>query len=168
MAFIAPYLPLGPQTSERVAAQATFDTPLAAYPGWKKWNRHYWREDWVGFLDFFFSQCFTEPDSRPFIDHFISMGLQTTPDVVAIGEESDDLDEEVASRVAKAVRCPSLVIHGDEDAIAPVAWGTRLAKLTGAELHVLPGAGHEPQIREADETNRLLDDFLGRSWPPMT
>jgi pimeloyl-ACP methyl ester carboxylesterase len=164
-AFIAPYLPLGPQTEERAAAEASFDTPLPRYTGWQKWNRHYWHEDWPGFLEFFFSQCFTEPDSRSYIDHFIGMGLQTTPAVIALTEDTVDLDEAIAHDLARAIRCPSLVIHGDEDAIAPVSWGIELASIVGAELHVMPGAGHEPELREANETNRLLDDFLARVWP---
>jgi pimeloyl-ACP methyl ester carboxylesterase len=164
-AFIAPYLPLGPQTEERAAAEASFDTPRPRYEGWQKWNRHYWHEDWPGFLEFFFSRCFTEPDSRPYIDHFIGMGRQTTPTVMAITEEADDLDETVAHDLARAIVCPSLVIHGDADAIAPVSWGIELASITGGELHVIRGGGHEPELREADETNGLLDDFLARVWP---
>jgi pimeloyl-ACP methyl ester carboxylesterase len=164
-AFIAPYLPLGPQTAERAAAEATFGTPLSRYNGWQKWNRHYWHEDWPGFLEFFFSRCFTEPDSRAYIDHFIGMGLQTTPTVMALTEDADDLDETIARDLARAIRCPALVIHGDEDAIAPVSWGIELASITGGELHVIRGGGHEPELREAHETNRLLDDFLIRSWP---
>ena len=93
------------------------------------------------------------------------MGLQTTPTVIALTEDADDLDEATALALARAIRCPSLVIHGDEDAIAPVAWGIELASITGGELHVIWGGGHEPDLREADETNRLLDDFLARVWP---
>lgn len=165
-AFIAPYLPLGPQTPERAAAEASFDVPRARYVGWQRWNRHYWHEDWPGFLEFFFSQCFTEPDSRPYIDHFIGMGLQTSPSVIALTEDTADLDEAIAHDLARRIRCPSLVIHGSEDAIAPVAWGIELATIVGAELNVIPGAGHEPELREAAETNRLLDRFLARVWPP--
>lgn len=164
-AFIAPYLPLGPQRGDRAAAEASFDSPRTRYEGWQKWNRHYWQEDWPGFLEFFFSQCFTEPNSRSYIDHFVQMGLQTTPAVIALGEETGDLDEAVAADLAHAIRCPSLVIHGSEDAISPVAWGIELARIAGAELSIIQGAGHEPQLREANETNMLLDRFLARAWP---
>lgn len=47
-----------------------------------------------------------------------------------------------------------------------MAWGIELATIVGAELNVIPGAGHEPELREAAETNRLLDRFLARVWPP--
>ena len=35
----------------------------STYVGWGKWNRHYWLEHYEDFLEFFFSQCFTEPHS---------------------------------------------------------------------------------------------------------
>jgi len=39
------------------------------------------------------------------------------------------------------------------------------AEVLGAEIHVLEGAGHEPELREAADTNRLIDAFLERHWP---
>lgn len=163
--FIAPYLAVGPQRDERAAAAATFNDRFPDYDGWRKWNRHYWHEDWPGFLEFFFGQCFTEPDSRSFIDHFISMGLQTTPEVMAATEDADQLERAELVRVLREIRCPSMVIHGREDAIAPVDWAVTAATIMGAELHVLDGAGHEPELREARDTNRLIDAFLDRVWP---
>jgi pimeloyl-ACP methyl ester carboxylesterase len=164
-AFIAPYLALGPHAEEREAAAAVFDEPQAAYEGWAKWNRHYWREDWPGFLEFFFSKCFTEPDSRSYIDHFIKMGLETSPEVIAATEDADQLEGDPLREVLARVRSPAMIIHGTDDAIAPVEWGIGAAGILGAELHLLEGAGHEPELREADETNRLIDAFLERAWP---
>jgi len=163
--FIAPYLALGRQTEEREAAAAMFNDRLERYDGWRKWNRHYWHEHWEDFLEFFFGQCFTEPDSRDFIDHFMSMGRETTPEVIAAGEDADQLEGERLTSVLEAIRCRAMVIHGTDDAIAPVDWGIKAAGLLGAELHVLDGAGHEPELREAADTNRLLDEFLDRVWP---
>lgn len=164
--FIAPYLPVGPQTEERAAAAAAFNDSQPSYEGWRKWNRHYWHEDWPGFLRFFFAQCFTEPDSQPFIDHFVAMGLQTTPQVIVAGEDADQLEGEQLVRILRVLRCPTMVIHGRDDAIAPVAWGIAAASIMRAELHILEGAGHEPELREAAETNKLIDAFLDQVWPP--
>jgi pimeloyl-ACP methyl ester carboxylesterase len=163
--FIAPYLALGPHAPDREAAAREFDEPKPSYVGWQKWNRRYWHEDWPGFLEFFFSQCFTEPDSRAFIDHFVAMGLQTTAGVIALTEDADQLEGDDLRGVLCRVRCPSLIIHGREDAIAPVAWAFAAARILRAELHVLDGAGHVPELREAEATNALIDSFLGRVWP---
>ncbi len=46
--------------------------------------------------------------------------------------------------VAPRVRCPVLIVHGDQDRIVPLAQGERLRGLLGGptELLVVPGAGH--------------------------
>ena len=40
------------------------------------------------------------------------------------------------------VRCPVLVMHGDEDAISPHGAGVALAEATRGEFVTLEGAGH--------------------------
>jgi pimeloyl-ACP methyl ester carboxylesterase len=42
-----------------------------------------------------------------------------------------------------SVRSPTLIIHGSDDRLVPVRYGEELAQLIpGAELVLLPGAGH--------------------------
>lgn len=165
-AFIAPSLPLGEPLPERAESFARFDEPQERYEGWLKFNRHYWQQDWPDFLEFFFSRCFTEPHSEREIGHFVSMGLETTPDVIARTIDAPSLARAEAESLARAARCPVLVIHGEEDAISSVTCGRELADLTHAELVVLPGAGHEPQCRWPRETNRILEAFLARTVAP--
>ena len=105
-------------------------------------------------------QCFTEPDSETCIRHFVEIGLKTTHGIVTATIAALGLDAVAARNVASAIGCPVLVIHGDADAIAPLEKGVELARLTHGDLHVLPGAGHEPELREAEQTNQLIDDFL--------
>ena len=45
-----------------------FDVPKSAYAGWDKDNRHYWLADYRGWLEFFFSQVFTDPHSTKHIE----------------------------------------------------------------------------------------------------
>lgn len=163
--FVGPSLPLVPNSPERLAAAATFNDRLDRHDGWAKWNRHYWAQDWRGFLEFFFARCFTEPDSADYIRHFVDMGLETTPEVVLATVDAPGLDAAAAREVVSAIRRPVLVIHGDADAIAPLAKGAELARLARGDLIVLPGAGHEPQLREADVTNEHIDEFLAETHP---
>jgi pimeloyl-ACP methyl ester carboxylesterase len=158
-------LPLAPNSPERVEAASTFDQPRSRYEGWEKWNRRYWVEDWPGFLAFFMAQCFTEPDSESHIRHFVRMGLETTPEVVLATVDAPGMDARAARAVVSAIGCPVLVIHGDADAIAPLAKGAEFARLAHGRLQVIPGAGHEPELREADVTNRLIDGFLAATHP---
>lgn len=162
--FIGPNVPLAPGHPERLAGAATFEEQLEAHPGWARWNRRYWLESYPDFLRFFFEHCFTEPDSAAEIEHFFTMGMQTTPDVLLAsgGSGENSLTLETATEHAAALSVPSLVIHGDQDAITPVARGLELARLSGAELHVLSGSGHEPHVRSPEVVNRILDDFLSR------
>ena len=64
----------------------------------------------------------------------------------------------------RALAHPTLVIWGDRDTTTPLAQGQRLVQLiAGAELAVMPGIGHMPQIEDAAQFNRLLLAFLQRS-----
>ena len=163
--FIAPNVLLAPGHPERVAASARFDDVLPSHEGWLKSNRHYWLTQYEEYLRFFFSKCFTEPNSEAEIEHFLGMGLETTPEVLLAtgGTPETVLTAEQTEAFARAVTCPSLVIHGDQDAITPVARGIELARLAGSELVVLPGSGHEPQCRSPQLTNDLILSFLERS-----
>jgi pimeloyl-ACP methyl ester carboxylesterase len=88
--------------------------------------------------------------------------LETTPEVLlaTAGTEEAALTEGRARTAARRMRCPSLVIHGDDDHITPVRRGEELARLAGSELLRMPGSGHEPQCREPEAVNRHIDDFL--------
>jgi pimeloyl-ACP methyl ester carboxylesterase len=164
--FIAPSVPLAPVSAERAEAHGRFGDRLEEHPGWLKWNRHFWTDHWPEFLRFFFSKCFTEPDSDEHIDHFVGMGRETTSAVIAATIDAPLLDADGARAAAKAVRCPTLVLHGDGDEIAPLERGRNLASLAGGELIVLAGSGHEPQCRVPSRVNDLLDQFFGEHFEP--
>jgi pimeloyl-ACP methyl ester carboxylesterase len=60
------------------------------------------------------------------------------------------------------VSCPTLIIHGAEDQIIPVSEAEAMQRLIpGARLEVLPGAGHLPNLEQAEKFNALFQDFLG-------
>jgi len=114
---------------------------------------------------FFFSQCFTEPNSHDEISHFLSMGLETSPEVIAATIDAVGISEGEAREAATSLSMPTLVIHGDSDSISSIAVGRELARLAGAELAELAGAGHEPHCRDAARVNAVLDRFLERHYP---
>ena len=166
--FIAPGLSLTPSYPERAAANAVFDEPQSSYDGWLKFNRHYWLQDWQGFLEFFSAKCFSEPDSEEQIRHWVEMGLETSPAVILATLEAEGPDEQEERRLVTALTTPVLVIHGTDDQVIPLARSKELARLTGGELAVVQGAGHEPQYRHPDQVNALLDAFLDEHYPPDT
>jgi proline iminopeptidase len=59
------------------------------------------------------------------------------------------------------LRLPVQVIQGEDDVI-PVESSRTLARLTGAELHLLPRCGHVPYVEAFEDFVRLLNGFLPR------
>jgi pimeloyl-ACP methyl ester carboxylesterase/predicted glycosyltransferase len=157
--FIGPALPLGPSHQERL--MYSFNDVLDTDEGWARYNRHYWLKDYRGFLEFFMSQIFTEPHSTKQIEDAVGWGLETTPGVLIATEDAPfTVDKETVEEFVRRVRCPVLVIHGDEDAIIPHARGARLAQVTGGRLVTIEGGGHCPQSRDPVKVNLMLHDFI--------
>ena len=59
--------------------------------GWAKYNLHYWRRDFRGFLEFFFSQQLTEPHSTKQIEDCVGWGLGTDAETLALADEDAPL-----------------------------------------------------------------------------
>ena len=61
------------------------------------------------------------------------------------------------------IRCPTLVIVGDEDKATPVAVNERIAaSIAGAELKVLPRTGHIANLEESEVVTKLIRAFVTR------
>ena len=144
-----------------------FDDPRAEYIGWGKANRHYWLADYRGWVEFFMSQVVTEPHSTKQWEDLVGWGLETDAatllHTVSVGPAPSTAD---AERVCRAVRCPVLVVHGDQDAVVPYETGVALADWTGGSLVTIPGGGHAPPAREPVRTNLMLRDFAASLGPP--
>jgi 3-oxoadipate enol-lactonase len=62
-----------------------------------------------------------------------------------------------------SIAVPTLVVHGDADLLVPTGNGRLLAeRIPGAELVVVPGAGHMLQADANDVVRDAVLDFLGR------
>jgi pimeloyl-ACP methyl ester carboxylesterase/predicted glycosyltransferase len=138
--------------------------------GWAKYNKHHWlgggHDD---FLRFFFTEMFSEPHSTKHIEDTVGWGRETDPRTLVAttaarlgcdGAVCDDLEP-----LCARVRCPVLVVHGDDDRIRPPAVGERLAELTGGSFVSLAGAGHGPHARHPVAVNALIKDFVDDIHP---
>jgi len=66
----------------------------------------------------------------------------------------------ITDRLAQ-LRCPTLVVCGEQDALKPVRYSRAIAEaIPGAELVVVPDAGHAVVIEQADTVNTLLHGFI--------
>jgi predicted glycosyltransferase len=123
------------------------------------------RDDWPGYLDWFYSICFTEPHStKPFEDG-VRYGWAASGELVdwaRNGWIGSDVTE-----LARRVRCPTLVIHGDGDKRVPYAKGEAIRDLVpGAQMLTVAGGGHITAVRDPVLFNHSVRDFV--SGPPRT
>ena len=142
-----------------------FDEELKTQEGWAKWNRHYFLRDWPGFVEFFFTQTFTEPHSTKQIEDAIGWGLQTDPQAILRGMDAEwTNDRDSVLRLGTQVLCPTLVIQGSQDAVVGPARGAAVADaIPHAQLITLEGCGHAPHLRDPVRTNLLIRDFALRT-----
>ena len=59
------------------------------------------------------------------------------------------------------ISVPTLIIVGDQDTATPLEKSKRMcARIQGAELVVIPGAGHTSTVEEPEAVNHAIDGFL--------
>lgn len=150
-----------------------WDEPLDSTQGWAMYNKHFWLGGgYDEFVEFFFGKMFSEPHSTKQIEDAVAWAHEITPQVLADSTAGrlgcDGAVCESIEPLARAVRCPVLVVHGSDDRVRPVAFGERLAELTRGELVVLEGAGHGPPARDPVKVNHLVKEFVDRVAPPVS
>ena len=66
-----------------------------------------------------------------------------------------------------AIRCPTLLVHGAEDPVAPLAMARGLRdRIAGSRLETLPGVGHWPMLEAPERAGALLRDHLAAANAP--
>ena len=160
---IAPTLPISPANPWQ-QYEGSFDDVLDTTEGWAKENRHYWRRDWRGYVEFFMSQIATEPHSMKPHDDLVEWGMQTDADTMLRDADAPQqvADEAEAVRLCRSLTCPVLVIGGDHDKIVPPERARRVAELTSAELLVIAGGGHAPHVRYPVAVNHAIREYVDR------
>ena len=142
------------------ADRPDFDEPKDSYEGWGKANRHYWLADYRGWVEFFVSQVFTEPHSVKQREDGVGWGLETTAQTLLLTVPAmAAVTEADAEAICRQVRCPVLVVHGDQDGIVPYATGVAVARWTGGQLVTIHGGGHAPPLRDPVQANLLIRGF---------
>jgi pimeloyl-ACP methyl ester carboxylesterase len=158
--FIGPALPLDETSGGRKRLKA-FLEPQATNEGWARYNRHYWRRDYRGFVEFFFGECFSEAHSTKPTEDAVAWALETDPESLILSTVAPRLrDEDEVIERCRRVRCPVLVIHGTDDRIRPASHGRELAQATGGQFIGLVGAGHIPNVRDPVKVNLIIRDFV--------
>jgi pimeloyl-ACP methyl ester carboxylesterase/predicted glycosyltransferase len=149
-------------------AAHAFDEMFDDDEGWTLFNEHAWRRDFPRFADFFWRQVFPEPHSTKQIEDATGWTLQTDAETLIATMHAPDWpgtrDETVT--LLEQITCPTLLIHGTDDALMPPARSQAGADITGGDLLLVSGGGHCPQARDPILVNRVLREFVERVTPP--
>jgi pimeloyl-ACP methyl ester carboxylesterase/predicted glycosyltransferase len=153
-----------PRHDRGLDTAANWTADLVEPQGWQLHNEGVWRRDWPSYPRWFFSQICNDPHSTKIYEDVVDWACQTTGEVMLSlmsAEFVGDDPRSVAETLA-AISCPVLVVHGTYDLCQPFARGVHMARLAGAELLVLGGAGHLPQARYPVAVNHAISDFTDR------
>lgn len=137
--------------------------------GWDKYNRSYWLSSYPDFADFFVRNIFSEPHSTKQIEDATAWAAETTGPVLVNTVDARPMPPafDTSEAMYRRIRCPILIIHGEDDRIQLPARAEAVAAVTGAELVTIPGGGHNPLGRIPAKCNTLIADFLDRAVPPV-
>ena len=117
------------------------------------------RSDWPGYLDWFFTSLFPEPHSTKQIEDGVRFGWASSGEIVdwcRNGWLGNDV-----TALARRVKCPTLVIHGDADKRVPYAAGEAIRDLVpGARMVTIESGGHLPAARDPVLFNQAVRDFV--------
>ena len=154
-----------------------FDEERDRYEGWEKANRHYWLRDYRGWVEFFLSEACSDPHSTKQWEDAVGWGLETEAQTLlhTIPGKAGPDDEAAAEDICRRVRCPVLVVHGEDDRIVPYAVAAHLTEWTGGTLVTVTGGGHVMPLRDPVRFTLLVTEFaeslIGprverRTWTP--
>jgi pimeloyl-ACP methyl ester carboxylesterase len=134
------------------------------FKDWDKYNRDYWLANYPDFAEHFIRNICSEPHSTKQIEDGVAWANDTTGPVLVKTVEARAIAPgfDVSDAMYRRIRCPMLIIHGDNDQIQPYARGQAVAEVTGAELVTIAGGGHNPLGRIPAKCNALINGFLDR------
>jgi pimeloyl-ACP methyl ester carboxylesterase len=112
---------------------------------------------------------FGTDDADPASVRLVQQLLEETPWPVAMAFYATFLDHDETAALEVLRRVPVTVVAATHDRLTPAAHGRHLAEVIGdgAELVVVPGAGHSVNLTRTEVVDRALLDLLDRaeeSW----
>jgi len=145
-------------------ANKHFEAKQERFEGWNKFNREHWLADYPDFAEHFVRNIHSEPHSTKQIEDGRGWAADTTGPVLVKTVDARMIPPpfDISEAMYRKIRCPLLIIHGDDDHIQSYARAQAVAEVTGAEFVTIAGGGHNPLGRFPAKTNALMVDFLDR------
>ena len=151
---------------------APFNERLESYEGANRYNRHFIRDHYAEFATWWAELCLPERHSTRPLEFTLDMALDTTPEVILATLDAGGVAElgcvaeamrpggALLRQLAEQVRCPTVVVQGALELIAPTPWAAALAEDTGGELFMIDDAGHSPGSRKPVAFNLKLRSLV--------
>lgn len=117
------------------------------------------QQDYNGFAKAFGQMMLPEEHEQMLEGWVHGMAMQAGAETfLAVMEQAAPFD--LRPTIAR-VAAPTLVLHGERDALCPLPAGQYFAEhIPGARFQVFAGVGHAPFLTRTDEVNALLAGFL--------
>ena len=135
------------------------------FEGWNKYNREYWLANYPDFAEHFIRNIYLRAALDQADRGWHRLGERdhgSRPGQDRRGSARSPPSFDVSEAMYRKIRCPMLIIHGDDDQIQTYARAQAVAEVTGAELVTIAGGGHNPLGRIPAKCNALIVDFLDR------
>ena len=105
-----------------------------------------------------------DPEVRLAVRTMILRSYELQPHAEEAGAEEEEILAATLAGLLGEIRCPTLVIVGDEDIADMRAIAAHVAgSIVGARLVNVPDAAHLPGLERAEEVNALLLAFLAEA-----
>jgi pimeloyl-ACP methyl ester carboxylesterase len=99
------------------------------------------------------------------VDHVRRMILGTKPEGAIAAAEALRTRPSSARNLGE-IDVPVIVVVGEDDELTPPAVSQEMAaRISGAELRIVPGAGHVSSLEAPAEVTRALRDLVRRAFP---
>jgi pimeloyl-ACP methyl ester carboxylesterase len=159
LVFVCPAAPIGDAGR---FAEIVFEEHLDTDDRWAKENIHFWRRDYRGYLEYFFSQAFPEPHSTKQIEDGVGWGLDTNVDSLAATKRAPPtVDPATWMTLCASIRAPALVIQGTDERLSHLTQGVGLAQvIPRGRLELIDGGGHMVNARDPIRVNLLIREFI--------
>nr|XP_033790733.1 valacyclovir hydrolase isoform X6 [Geotrypetes seraphini] len=105
----------------------------------------------------------SEKMRKPLEDMYGTEYLAKTFDtwVTGISQYKNNPDGNICRHWLPAIVCPTLIIHGQKDALIPSFHPEFLHRhIKDSRLHLIPEGKHNLHLRFSEEFNKLVEDFL--------
>jgi pimeloyl-ACP methyl ester carboxylesterase len=104
--------------------------------------------------------------NSPLVNQVRGIMLETSPEG-AMGDLAAMRDRPDSTPTLSQIHCPTIVIHGAEDQVIPRGEAQEMyealrAAAPYAEMHILPDAGHMPNLEQPQAYNDILSAFIKR------